>query len=282
MDSILSQTYRNIEIIISDNCPDNHETEEYVKKIQDDRISYIRHNTLIPMSDHWNLLVTKANGDYICIYHDDDIYTENIVETSLNCFLEKKNILLCHVANRHFKDDIKYAHPLKVAHKKKYMSNVEYIEYCLHNKPSIMCPSVMYPKWIFKKYKFKDKYKSFDYHFWFELMNEDGLIAYNSESLMYYRKHSANSHKNDLNKLKVIMEYNFMIKESFNNSGIKHKIVEFEKQLENYTKKEIVKSHIGRKNFFNAIRTLRFIKTTNKNGMKINLIDIILFVFIRR
>ena len=83
------------------------------------------------MSEHWNVLVNKANGEYICIYHDDDIYTENIVETSVNCFLEKENVLLCHVANRHFKEDIKYAHPLKIPHNKKFMSNVEYIEYCL-------------------------------------------------------------------------------------------------------------------------------------------------------
>lgn len=229
LDSILNQTYQNIEIIISDNCPNTNETEEYTKTINDDRISYIRQKNLIPMSEHWNDLVNRANGDYICIYHDDDIYTENIVETSLRCFFEQKNILLCHVANRHFKDDIKYAHPLKIPHIKKYMSNVEYLEYCLKNKPSIMCPSVMYPRWIFKKYRFKDIYKSFDYHFWFELMNEDGLIAYNSESLMYYRKHPANSHKKDLNKLKNIMEYNFMIKTSFENSGIKHKIKDFEK-----------------------------------------------------
>ena len=46
----------------------------------------------------------------------------------------------------------------------------------------------MYPRRIFENINSKNKYKSFDYHFWFELMNEDGLIAYNSES-MYYRKH---------------------------------------------------------------------------------------------
>lgn len=282
MESILNQSYRNIEIIISDNFPETNETEEYINKIQDDRISYIRQKKLIPMSDHWNLLVTKANGDFICIYHDDDIYTENIVETSVNCFLEKENVLLCHVANRHFKEDIKYAHPLKIPHNKKYMSNVEYIEYCLKNKPSIMCPSVMYPKWIFKKYKFKDKYKSFDYHLWFELMNENGLIAFNSESLMYYRKHSNNSHKNDLNKLKVIMDYNSMIKESFYYSGIKNKISEFKNKLEVYTKKEIIKSHIGRKNFFNLIRTFNFIRKINETEIKINFFDVLSFVFIKR
>lgn len=278
----MNQSYRNIEIIISDNFPDTEETEEYINEIQDDRISYIRQENLIPMSDHWNLLVTKANGDFICIYHDDDIYTENIVETSVNYFLKKENVLLCHVASRHFKDDIKYAYPLKILHNKKYMSNVEYVEYCLENKPSIMCPSVMYPKWIFKKYKFKDKYKSFDYHFWFELMNENGLIAYNAESLMYYRKHSDNSHKNELNKIKVIIEYNLMINESFYYSSIKNKISEFKNKLEVYTKKEIVKSHIGRKNFFNLIRTLNFIRKINKTETKINFFDVLTFVFIKR
>lgn len=280
--SILNQTYQNIEIIVSDNFPDSNETEEYIKTIDDNRIKYIRQKNLIPMSEHWNVLVNRANGDYICIYHDDDIYTENIVETSVNCFLEKKNVLLCHVANRHFKDDIKYAHPLKITHIKKYMSNVEYLEYCLKNKPSIMCPSVMYPRWIFKKYKFKDIYKSFDYHFWFELMNEDGLIAYNSESLMYYRKHASNSHKNDLNKQKVIIEYNTMIKESFRNSGIKDKIKNFEKKLENYTKKEIVRSHIGRKNIFNIKRTFDFIRKINKTEININFYDVLLFAFIKK
>ena len=80
------------------------------------------------------------------------------------------------------------------------------------------------------------------------------------------------------------MEYNLMIKKSFENLGIKHKnkISEFKNKLEVYTKKEIIKSHIGRKNFFNLIRTFNFIRKINETEIKINFFDVLSFVFIKR
>jgi glycosyltransferase involved in cell wall biosynthesis len=83
--SILGQSYQNIEIIIGDNCSSDKTIqiiENYAKK--DFRISYYKNEFNIGYSKNCNKLISKSNGDYICIYHSDDIYHSNIIEKQVN------------------------------------------------------------------------------------------------------------------------------------------------------------------------------------------------------
>jgi glycosyltransferase involved in cell wall biosynthesis len=77
--SALRQTYRNIEIIISDNCS-NDDTENVVKSFPDSRIRYFRQEVNIGPIENYNFCLSKANGDYFLLLHDDDLIDEDFVE----------------------------------------------------------------------------------------------------------------------------------------------------------------------------------------------------------
>ncbi|MCC6500698.1 MAG: glycosyltransferase [Anaerolineales bacterium] len=78
LDSIVSQTYSNMEIIVGDDAsPDN--TEEVVHSFQDPRMRYLRNRVNLGQFENVNHLVSQARGEYVAIYHSDDYYHPDIV-----------------------------------------------------------------------------------------------------------------------------------------------------------------------------------------------------------
>lgn len=82
LESIINQTYKNIEIIISDNASSDN-TEEIIRAFGDQRIKYYKNPETVVCLANWNLSIKLSQGDYVSIYHSDDIYEPNIVEEEL-------------------------------------------------------------------------------------------------------------------------------------------------------------------------------------------------------
>lgn len=76
VESILSQSYENWELIITDNNSED-DIEGYIRNVSDDRIVYKRHSTTISVTDNWNSANDLANGDYILMLGDDDALVPN-------------------------------------------------------------------------------------------------------------------------------------------------------------------------------------------------------------
>jgi glycosyltransferase involved in cell wall biosynthesis len=81
--SALSQTYPNIEVIVSDNCSTDN-TEEVVKSFNDPRIRYFKQKVNIGSVPNANFCVQQAKGDYFLLHHDDDLIDPDFVETCMN------------------------------------------------------------------------------------------------------------------------------------------------------------------------------------------------------
>jgi glycosyltransferase involved in cell wall biosynthesis len=72
LDSIIIQTYRDTEILVNDNSPDDSiETvvKEYAGKLT---ISYIRNEPALSAVDNCRAVMRRAAGEWIKIMHDDD------------------------------------------------------------------------------------------------------------------------------------------------------------------------------------------------------------------
>ena len=79
--SILSQTYRNLEIIIQDNnCNDG--TAEYIQKIceEDSRVIYQHSSIDLTMLENWNAAAKNMHGEYFFRFDDDNILLNYFVE----------------------------------------------------------------------------------------------------------------------------------------------------------------------------------------------------------
>ena len=83
LESALSQTYTNIELIVSDNCSTDS-TEELVKSYDDSRIFYYKQNINIPANENFNFCLKNANGKYFMLLHDDDLIDHKFLEKCVN------------------------------------------------------------------------------------------------------------------------------------------------------------------------------------------------------
>lgn len=69
--SCLNQDFDDYEIIVCDNCS-SKETKEVVDSFNDPKIKYVRSDVDLPMSQNWELALSKTQGDYVIVLGDDD------------------------------------------------------------------------------------------------------------------------------------------------------------------------------------------------------------------
>lgn len=73
IESVLAQTYENFELLVLDNCSEDH-TTEVVAGFKDNRIKYLRHQCNIGAEGNWGYGILWAQGEYLSILGDDDQY----------------------------------------------------------------------------------------------------------------------------------------------------------------------------------------------------------------
>ncbi len=92
LDSIVTQTYKNFEIIICDDCSKEDEFNK-IKSIVDsynskcDSITLHRNETNLGYQKNWNKLIDLTNNEMFHILHADDVFHNNEVISKLVRFL---------------------------------------------------------------------------------------------------------------------------------------------------------------------------------------------------
>ena len=80
--SALSQTYPNLEILVSDNCSTDN-TEALINQLSDSRVRYYRHETNIGAANNFNFCVDQAKGDYFLLLHSDDLIDPDFIDSCM-------------------------------------------------------------------------------------------------------------------------------------------------------------------------------------------------------
>ncbi|MBR8833855.1 MAG: glycosyltransferase family 2 protein [Stigonema ocellatum SAG 48.90 = DSM 106950] len=91
--SAVNQTYKNIEIIVSDNCSTSN-TQEIVESFQDSRIRFWRQPTNVGMFANQQHAFKMAQGKYVASLHDDDMWNEDFLEKLVPPLEEHPDIIL--------------------------------------------------------------------------------------------------------------------------------------------------------------------------------------------
>ncbi|TVQ07820.1 MAG: glycosyltransferase family 2 protein [Balneolaceae bacterium] len=82
VESALTQSWQNIEVLVSDNGSTDH-TAELMADFDDPRLRYIQQPVNLGQRGNMNFLVQEARGDYLLLYHDDDQIDSDFVETCM-------------------------------------------------------------------------------------------------------------------------------------------------------------------------------------------------------
>lgn len=78
--SVLDQTFTDFELIVVDDCSSDG-TEAVVGSFSDSRITYIKNSYRHGLVGNWNKCIETARGEYICIFHQDDLMLpDNLAE----------------------------------------------------------------------------------------------------------------------------------------------------------------------------------------------------------
>ncbi len=79
VDSALSQTYSNIQVIVSDNASDDG-TAEFVTSVRDPRLLFLQQEANVGVFRNWNACLDRATGDFFLLLSDDDYLEKSAIE----------------------------------------------------------------------------------------------------------------------------------------------------------------------------------------------------------
>ena len=153
IESILSQTFTDYEIIVTDDST-NTETEEMIRS-NGYKVIYVKNETSLGSPKNWNKALEYAAGDYIKFLHHDDSFAE---KDSLECFVK--------ALDENPDADFAFSESIHVNDKKevsgvyspaKYVKAIRKDFYCLFFANKIGAPSIT----IYRKnsFKFDEKMK---------------------------------------------------------------------------------------------------------------------------
>ena len=289
--SLISQTYKNIEIIlIEDGSPDNCGVicDEFAKN--DERIKVI-HQKNAGAANAKNAGLDVASGQYITFMDSDDVVELNWIEYLVN-LLEEKNVDMVECAY-----DEMYVNDFKSVENNNQtfglISVEDYLKQYLPNWSSSLFWTKLFKKELTENIRFRKERRCIDDEFYTYKVVSNAKIIYKTDKVLYHyrqRKSSAvNSTKNQLQitddamelrveryewikhkfptlkKLYIENDINFLIFWA-NNSLYDEKNVKKYKEVSKYYFKEAIKLGLDFKLLSNA---LLFLKTTPKiNNVK--------------
>ncbi len=195
IESILSQTFTDFELIILNDSPDNKELEKFVKSYDDKRIVYAKNKHNMGITPSRNKLLDMASGEYIAIFDHDDISLPQRLEKEIDILDTHSNIGLVSGWEKWFgdKQDI-FKTPETDVDIRIMMTADNYISHtaCMIRK------SVLDEHHI----RYKEEYSpAEDYKLCSDLMNVTEL--YNiQEPLVMYRRYVGNTSQKQRNKIR--------------------------------------------------------------------------------
>jgi hypothetical protein len=81
--SALRQTWKDLEILVSDNYCGNEETRKVYDSFEDPRLRYVRTERLLAMPDSWEFALSQATGEYVTILSDDSYFLSYAIERAM-------------------------------------------------------------------------------------------------------------------------------------------------------------------------------------------------------
>jgi len=241
IDSLLNQTYKNIIIKVFDNASTDNSfniLKEYEQKYS--FFTVFRNNVNLGGEANFTKCFEYAEGDYVVVFHSDDVYESNIIEEQVKFLEENRDCSAVSTHANYIDENDKGigSHFIPMEFKNQLFSKLNFeqlFKMTLKYGNFIICPSVMSRTNIIQEYiKFWDfdNFKtSSDFDVWLRLSKE-GSFGFINKSLINYRMSNA-SYSYTNNRIATQMFDMFLVFEYYLHEPSVIKILDKE-DYENY------------------------------------------------
>ena len=209
IESVLNQTYKNIEVIVEDDCSTDNTVRE-IKKIKDKRLKTIFSKKNKGPVKTMNHLLSICKGDYIAILGSDDVWYPDKLEKQLPYFKNKKIgavFSMMDVVDEN--DRINENDPIIEIFKNKNMSRGQRMR-CFFEKGNHLC----HPTSIISRKAFEDigyyncAYRQLhDFDYWVRLTSKYDIYILN-DKLIGYRRVSNGQNLSSATNEHILMHIN--------------------------------------------------------------------------
>jgi glycosyltransferase involved in cell wall biosynthesis len=209
IESVLNQSYSNLEILITDDKSDD-QTANIVSKYDDDRITFTKNKKRIGQFATTNSLINEANGEYIAILNSDDVFLTDKIQKQVSFLSNNHDIpaVFCHIhpIDQNGKDffdvsperfNYKYLNPSN-------RSRYEWLRFFFYQQNCLCHPTVLIRKSCHNmigtyNYYFK---QIADFDLWVRLLMKSNIHVI-EEPLLKFRIHQGNTSKDNNIEVKI-------------------------------------------------------------------------------
>ena len=198
-ESIINQTYENIELIMIDDASSDDSVqiiEQYITRLEKRfvRVCFGVNEKNQGVVTSVNKLINTMQGKYCKLLASDDMLKEDAIEKMVDYLEARSEINVC-MANAYVvPDDYRYGDSITRKYRKYYKKDIseklndkdKLFEISLERN-LLFAPGVMMNSIIYKKYGLYDERMRFeDYEFWLRICKQE-KIGYIDTCLVYYR-----------------------------------------------------------------------------------------------
>lgn len=192
LNSVINQTYKNLEIIVINDCSTDNSLS-IIKKFNDKRLKVINLDKNYGVAYARNKGVEESSGTYICYIDSDDYWDLKKIEKQVN-FIKKNNYIFIYSDYAYFDDNKikKVKVPRKITYKEALKNTTIFTSTVMFNMKYLSKKDIYMP----------EVRRGQDTLTWWKVLKK-GVTAYSiNEVLAYYRINNNSLSSNKLTALK--------------------------------------------------------------------------------
>ncbi len=216
MESVITQSFQNFELLVIDNCSTDKTQEVVNKYIQhDNRIKFIINKSNLGLVNNMNKCLQYASGEFIKILAADDLLSHSCLEILVNTLDANQDVVLASCARTLVDKNLQPLETVSFSNKSEIVDGFRVVHKCLtYGVNYIGEPTAV----IFRKKHaargFSTKYRQLvDLEMWFHIL-EFGKFAYINEPLCSFRIHEEQQTKLNIGRL-IHLDEPFMLLEDY-------------------------------------------------------------------
>lgn len=213
INSVLNQSFADFELIVIDDCSTDR-SDLIIRSFNDQRLRYEQNTVRLGLVENWNRCLKLSNGEYVCIFHQDDVMAPENLEKKVRALNAGSQVGLAFSAYEEIDSggNLIGKFPVDDSDRDRIQNGLKSFEHLFSGINIIGCPTVVARRECYDKLGGFDSRLPLtcDWEMWLRIALFYQL-AYVDEPLLRYRWHDGNETNRFVNNLDGLKQ-NFLAK----------------------------------------------------------------------